>query len=161
MRQPKAAAYGTFLEIAAPCRPLQLAMMAQVLKLSKMAESLPLSSPKRAGIMKRIGVLESYCILGGLADSMMETISEQVLEPKGIRLMLPRRRGRRVEFRHQVLDALERSLANPKATRRQMYGAYSVPNLTRQVFFLKALLERENIPLPRAQEYLLVVPITE
>jgi hypothetical protein len=161
VRQPAAAAYGKLLEIATPMGPLDYALSKKFLKLSKIAKSLPASSPKRGQIMKRIDVLESYCTLGGLSDWMMDSLSKKVLEPYGFRITIRGRRGRRVEYRHQVLLALESKLGNPEASWEQICAAYPVPNLQRQIIFLKALLKRENIPLPDAEEYLLTAPITE
>ena len=150
--------------------PLLKAIDTRCAELSEQALALPEASPERRKIEKRIAELEEYRL--PKPDSSDSQRSRRIVDRYGRvvgeahsvrRRFKQTRRGRPAAYRLQARDALEEKLANPKLTWSRLVQRYKAEkyqyhfkdarDLERAVRRLKALLRREEIPLPPSSAY--------
>lgn len=159
-------------------RPIACAIAEHCSRLHRQASSLPDDAPERKRLKQRIRKLMSYFGQGLYCNSeseqdelirgFAESLTTGVLRRNGERIrtwkeikcladefsehVKTRPRGRPVEYRHHVTEALEMKCKHSdwswKRILQELELTIPRADLTRQITALKTLLRKENISLP-------------
>ena len=143
--------------------PLTKRIFVRCAELSEQLSQLPPNEPARKALEKRLSRLEQYRLPKPDKEEarLDEPIFNHAGQQIGTRHALRRRtiairRGRPEEFTIRTRAALEEKLRNPKITWPTLAEKFDFSDsraLERSVRRLRNVLKKENIPLPRQDEY--------
>jgi hypothetical protein len=143
--------------------PLLQRIMVQHAQLKEQAEVLPAGSAERKSLERRISRLEQYRLPKedqrdiGQREDIFDASGQKIGERHSMRKrMIEKRRGRPEEFTIKTRAAFEEKLANPRKPWRVIATQFQFRNsdeLRRAVRRLKEVLKREQIRIPKAEEY--------